>query len=137
MEIKEPASIQTGTEKILVVDDEPASLDAMSMTLKKLGYQVTVMSSSTQALDIFRLHPEAFDIVITDQTMPEITGDVLVREIISIRPDIPVILCTGFSHQITEEYAKTLGIKELLLKPILRSQLAESVRRTLDLNRLK
>jgi nitrogen-specific signal transduction histidine kinase/ActR/RegA family two-component response regulator len=137
MEIEEPVSIQTGTEKILVVDDELSVADFMVKTLQNLGYQVTGMSSSKKALDTFRLHPEAFDLVITDQTMPEMTGDVLTQGIISIRPDIPVILCTGFSHQITKEYAEALGIKELLMKPILRNQLAESVRRAIDLSGLK
>ncbi len=134
MQIESPALIQSGTERILIVDDEQGILNHMSQTLTKLGYQVTGMSSSTKALETFRLSPQEFDLVITDQTMPAMTGDVLAQQILLFRSDIPIILCTGYSHQITKERAKTLGIRELVMKPIVRRKLAETVRRTLDAN---
>ncbi len=130
--ISESDTIYTGTERILVVDDEPGIVTSSVKILQKLGYQVEGVTSSSQALETFQMNPDAFDLLITDQMMPEMTGDSLAREFKSIRADLPIILCTGFSHQITEEHASSMGISKLLMKPILRHQLAQSVRQALN-----
>jgi len=101
-------------------------------TLKRLGYRVTTRTSSIEALELFRVKPGEFDLVITDQTMPNMTGDNLAVELLRIRPDIPIILCTGFSHAITPEKASALGIREFVMKPIVGAQLGRVVRRVLD-----
>ena len=100
--------------------------------LESLGYEVTTRISSIDALDLFKARPETFDLVITDMTMPNMTGDELAKNLMAIRPDIPVILCTGFSARITEEKAKIMGIRGLVSKPILKRDLAEIIRRVLD-----
>ena len=120
-----------GTERILFVDDEPMLADLGEQLLKSLGYEVTVTTSSTDALALFRKQPDQFDLVITDMTMPHMTGDSLAREVIKIRPDIPVILCSGYSRQISEESAKGIGIQAFVMKPVLRRILAETVREVL------
>jgi len=99
--------------------------------LERLGYEVVGRTSSVEALELFRAKPESFDLVITDMTMPNMTGDKLAQELMGIRPDIPVILCTGFSERITEEKAKALGIREFVLKPLVMQDLAMSMRRAL------
>ena len=100
--------------------------------LESLGYDVTTRTSSIEALELFKARPDRFDLVMTDMTMPNLPGSELALKIAEIRPDIPVILCTGFSHKITEERAKEMGIKAFLLKPILKGMLAETVRKVLD-----
>ena len=100
--------------------------------LKRLGYSVTGMSDPLKAIEEFLAHPDDFDLIITDQTMPGLTGDALAHEIQRIRSDIPIILCTGFSRKITEEQAKHMGIKGFLMKPIVRSQMARVIREVLD-----
>ena len=90
------------------------------------------MRDSLEALEIFRQDPARFDLVITDQTMPRLTGTELARELAALRPDIPVILCTGFSEMISREMAKDMGIREFLTKPVSRSELAESIRRVME-----
>lgn len=106
--------------------------NTMQAMFKRLGYQVTSKTSRIEALDAFRNHPEAFDIVITDQAMPDMTGKELAVEMMSIRPDIPVILCTGFSEQIDEKAAKEIGIRAFVLKPIVMSDMARTIREVLD-----
>ena len=129
----EPAFLlQRGTERILFVDDEKAMVDAIQSMLTNLGYQITARTSSIEALELFLNKPEAFDLVITDQTMPNMTGRELAKEIMSIRKDIPIILCTGFSDQIDEHSAKAMGISAFVMKPIVMRQIANTIREVLD-----
>jgi len=127
------ASVQVpgGTERILFVDDEKAAVDAIQPMLENLGYYVTARTSSIEALEAFKNDPNGFDLVITDQTMPNMTGKDLAKELMSIRSDIPIILCTGFSEQIDEVKAKEMGIS-FLMKPIVLSQIANTIREVLD-----
>ena len=124
--------LPTGHESILFVDDEP-TISALGMhMLESLRYDVTAITSSTEALELFRNQPEKFDLVITDMTMPYMTGDTLSAEIMQIRPDIPVILCTGFSSRMDEEKAKKLGVKAFIMKPFVLQDIAFSIRNALD-----
>ncbi|CAB1083431.1 related to two-component system sensory/regulatory protein (Ntr family) [Olavius algarvensis Delta 1 endosymbiont] len=129
-ENREP--IPSGSERILFVDDEPALADIGKLTLESLGYKVRTSNSSIEALELFRNQPDAYDLVITDMTMPKMTGDDLARELMTIRPDIPVILCTGYSSKIDERQAKMIGIRDFVLKPMLRRQIATAIRDVLD-----
>ena len=101
-------------------------------TLKRLGYSVTTRSSSIEALELFRIKSMEFDLVITDQTMPQMTGTDLAKEILHIRPNIPIILCTGFSNTISSENMDIQGIREFVMKPIIGAELGRVVRRVLD-----
>ena len=121
-----------GTERILFVDDEQALAEMGKQMLGAYGYDVTVCTSSIEALNLFKLDPMRFDIVITDMTMPKMTGNMLAKALIALRPDLPVILCTGFSASITKEIADRLGIRALVMKPVLMNQIAATVRRVLD-----
>lgn len=118
-------------ERILFVDDEVMLIDVQKDALESLKYQVVVVSSPDEALNLFSSSPDDFDLVITDMTMPKMTGDVLAKEILKIRPDIPVILCTGFSEMITKEKALAAGIRDFLMKPVKIQDLAESVQKVL------
>ena len=122
----------TGIENILFVDDEAFQADIAKKMLSRLGYHLTCCTSSVEALDLFRNSPETFDLVITDMTMPHMTGDVLARELISIRPDIPIIVCTGYSDRINSEIAGEIGIRELVMKPVVMKDIANCIRRILD-----
>lgn len=121
----------TGTERVLLVDDERSVLKVMSKLLKDLGYQVTHHESSAQALEEFKKGPENFDLVLTDMTMPHMTGEKLAIEIMSIRTDIPVILCTGFNSHISEKRAFEIGFQGYLRKPVGKIELATTVRNVL------
>ena len=121
-----------GTERILLVDDEPQIVSLVQQMLEGLGYHVTARTGSIEALEVFCMQPERFDVVITDQTMPNMTGIDLAQKIIGIRPDIPIILCTGFSDVISEEKAKAVGILEYAMKPIVKTDIAMAIRRLLD-----
>ena len=121
-----------GNERILFVDDEKATVDAIQVMLERLGYKVTTRTSSIEALAVFRHNPEAFDLVITDMTMPNMTGKELAGELRSIRTDIPVILCTGFSDQINEREADKIGISAFIMKPIVMNQIGNAIRAVLD-----
>jgi CheY-like chemotaxis protein len=124
--------IPGGTESILFIDDEQDLVDVAVQVLKKLGYQVKSAASSMEALEIFRSDPYQYDVVISDQTMPKITGLHLAGKIKRIRPDMPVILCSGFSENIDEEICKAQGIDAFLMKPIARKDIARVVRGVLD-----
>ncbi len=100
--------------------------------LESLGYRVTAKNNSVEALAAFKTDPHGFDIIITDQTMPAMTGFDLTKQIMHIRPDIPVILCTGHSDQVTPEMARDAGIREFVMKPMTIQTLAETVRSALD-----
>ena len=121
-----------GTERILLVDDEKALAQIGLKILMQLGYEVTVLNSSREALEKFKAGPNDFDLVITDYTMPELTGAKLSQEILALRPDMPIIICTGFSQQLNDEKAKELGIRKLLMKPFSRITIAQAVREVLD-----
>jgi len=130
---KKPVEIsRSGSERILFVDDENAIVALAREMLRDLGYRVVVTRSSTKALKIFRQQPAKFDLIITDMTMPAMTGVDLAREILKIRPDISIILCTGFSELVSEEQAQKLGIKEFVMKPFTLGDLSRVVRKTLD-----
>jgi PAS domain S-box-containing protein len=124
--------IPVGTENILFVDDEKMLCEMAQTMLQRLGYTVTVRTSSLEALNIFENQPEAFDLVITDQTMPGMTGFDLARRMLQIRPQLPIILCTGYSNLISEEKAKLLGIKGFALKPLTKKSIAALIRKVLD-----
>jgi signal transduction histidine kinase/ActR/RegA family two-component response regulator len=125
-------SSHTGSEHILLVDDEKSVAQIETQMLNRLGYKVTVHTSSRKALECFRSDPERFDLLLSDVTMPEITGDKLAQKVLAIRPDIPVLLCTGFSENFDQHQADQLGIKGFLMKPVVKSDLARMVRQILD-----
>jgi two-component system cell cycle sensor histidine kinase/response regulator CckA len=122
----------TGREHILFVDDEAFQADIAQQMLSRLGYRLTTCTSSNGALELFRQSPQEFDLVITDMTMPHMPGDVLARELISIRPDIPIIVCTGYSDRMDSEIADEIGIRELVMKPVVMKEIAQIIRRVLD-----
>jgi len=121
-----------GNERVLFVDDEAALAAVGQEMLESLGYDVVARTSSIEALKTFQMQPDRFDLVITDMTMSNMTGADLAREIMRIRPDVPVILCTGFSEAISEEKAKAMGIRAFVMKPVVRREIAEVIRRVLD-----
>jgi len=127
--------IRGGTEHIFLVDDEEIICEMTQKILEKLGYTVTVQTSSTEALKIFRKTPQKFDLVLTDQTMPGLTGAELSKEMLLIRSNIPIIISTGYSEDIYEEKALNMGIRGYLAKPIVTAQLAEKIRQVLDQSR--
>jgi PAS domain S-box-containing protein len=124
--------LPSGIERILFVDDELPIANMSSRLLEQLGYRVTFRTSSVEALELFRSKPNDFDLVITDMTMPNMTGDQLALELMKMRFNIPVILCTGYSNKISEEIAKEIGIKAFAYKPIVKAELAKTVRKVLD-----
>ncbi len=127
-----PSVLKTGTERILLVDDEVAIANLLQQMLERLGYTAFKRTSSEDALEAFKATPNAYDLVVTDMAMPNMTGDQLAVKLKAVRPDIPIVICTGFSERIDENKAKTLGIKGFLMKPILMSELSETVRKALD-----
>jgi two-component system, cell cycle sensor histidine kinase and response regulator CckA len=122
----------TGRETILVVDDEELLAAVTKQILESLGYRVAAETDSLEALDLFGSMPERFDLVITDMTMPNLTGIELAIKMKAVRPEVPVIVCTGFSDQISQDIAKDMGIEALVMKPVLKVELAKTVRRVLD-----
>jgi PAS domain S-box-containing protein len=128
----ESVELPTGTERILFVDDEAPITKMGSQGLERSGYTVTIRTSSVEALDLFKSKPNDFDLVITDMTMPNMTGDKLAIELMKIRADIPVILCTGYSKKISEESAAEIGIKAFAYKPLVKADLANTVRKVLN-----
>lgn len=121
-----------GTERILFVDDEQPIRDMSKRLIESLGYRVEVRSNGIEALELFKASPESFDLIITDMTMPNMTGDQLAEQLMSIRPDIPVILCTGFSSRIDEKKSSEMGIRALALKPMVKNDIARIIRTVLD-----
>jgi len=124
--------IPRGNENILLVDDEEQVIKLARKVLIKLGYNVHARTSSLEALALFRSKPESYDLVITDMTMPNMTGIDLTQALMEIRPDIPIILCTGFSAMIDEAKAKALGIRAFVMKPIMKRKMARIIRQVLD-----
>jgi PAS domain S-box-containing protein len=121
-----------GTERVLFVDDEEALVEMGRELLEDLGYQVTATTSSTEALAAFRTDPSRFDLVITDQTMPDITGVELAKEILALRPELPIIMCTGFSDLVDAGIAQAVGIKAFAIKPLTKRETAKTIRQVLD-----
>jgi PAS domain S-box-containing protein len=131
-EFDHASPVEGGTERILLVDDEVQIVRMEQQMLERLGYHVTVRTSSIEALEAFRAVPDKFDLVITDMTMPNMTGVELAKKIIEIRPDIPMIICTGFSEKISEHKAITMGIRGYVMKPVVKRELAKKIREVLD-----
>jgi len=128
--IKEP--IHGGDERILLVDDEEVIIKMEKQALERLGYKVISFTSSIEALEVFRSNPNKFDVVISDLAMPKMPGDKFADELVKIRPDISILLCTGFSEGMTDEKIESLWIKGLLMKPIVIKDLAKKIREILD-----
>ena len=124
--------LPTGDERILFIDDEEPLVKMGHQRLERLGYKVDATTSPIEALERFRSRPDQFDLVITDLTMPKMTGDRLVKEILNIRPDIPVILCTGFSEKIDEKKANAIGAADYIEKPLDKRDFAFKIRKVLD-----
>jgi len=124
--------VPSGTERVLFVDDEELLAEMGRDMLEDLGYQMTVTTSSSEALALFRTDPGRFDLVITDVTMPEITGVELAREMRAVRADIPIIMCTGFSHLVDADAAKTAGVMAFTMKPLTKQEIAKTIRTVLD-----
>ncbi len=125
-------ALPKGYEHILFVDDEPAVVELTAIILRRLGYRVTPVTSGKEAWDLFLRDPFQFDLIITDQTMPGTTGSLLAEKMLHVRPDLPIILITGYSEIISPESAARIGIREFILKPLVKKELAETVRRALD-----
>ncbi len=124
--------IPTGNERILFVDDEPALANIGKQTLETLGYDVQTRTSSIEALELFKAQQDRFDLVITDMTMPNMTGEDLAQELMRIKPSIPIILCTGFSAKIDDRKASAMGIRAFVLKPMVLREIATTIRQVLD-----
>jgi PAS domain S-box-containing protein len=132
VQTKVKVAIPGGHEHILFVDDEPPLADLSKQILERMGYRVTIKTSSSEALELFKSDPASFDLVITDMTMPHMTGDVLTHKLKALRPDIPVIVCTGYSEKVTQEIIDRLKIRALIMKPIIRDELLLTVRQVID-----
>ncbi len=128
---KEQTPIPRGSERILLVDDDREVAELEQRILEKLGYRVTMTTNSQNALDRFASAPDYFDLIITDMNMPKLSGDALALKIFSIRPQMPILLCTGFSDRIDGEKAKSMGIRAFIMKPVRQEVLAQSVREAL------
>ena len=124
--------VKRGRERILLVDDEVQIVRMLEQMLTQLGYSVQSFMDSISALECFDESPYSFDLVITDMTMPKLTGDIMAKEMLKIRPDVPIILCTGFSDLIDEQKAVEMGLRKLIIKPVVKNELAETIRTVLD-----
>lgn len=131
-EENEKKHIPKGSERILFIDDEELLVYSGTLMLEQLGYTVTGCQNSLEALKLFKSNPLSFDLVISDTTMPDLTGDILATKVKKIRPDIPFILLSGFSERVNRETAKAIGASDFLMKPIIKKTLAEAVRKALD-----
>lgn len=129
---KTKKTIPGGEEHILFIDDEKGLVDAIVPMLERLGYYITSTTNTIEALEVFRKDPDRFDLIITDQKMPFMMGDRLATEMIKIRNDIPVIICTGYSENIDEKTAKEIGISKLMMKPITKRKIAHTIRDVLE-----
>src|SRR5208337_4050512 len=125
-------SLCVGAERILFVDDEAILAELGQELLGTLGYKVVTKTNSFEALETFRADPQAFDLVITDMTMPGLRGEELAREIIALRPGMPIILCTGYSELINETQAREMGISEFVMKPYMAANFADTIRKALN-----
>ena len=128
----QPKPLTTGSEQILFLDDDKVLVDIGELMLKKLGYQVDSRTGPYEALEVFRTNPDKYDLVITDMTMPQMSGDTFAQEILKIRSDVPIILCTGFSNLMSPEKAQESGIRGFLMKPLTMNDLSKHIRKVLD-----
>jgi len=135
LETEGEVGLERGDETILLVDDEQDLLDTYKRSLGRLGYNVTAVDNSMEALELFRSSPSSFDLVFSDLTMPVMTGMRLAQEILRIRPDVPFIIWTGREEHINSEEVLAIGIKEIMIKPIDRFKLAKTIRKVLSENR--
>jgi PAS domain S-box-containing protein len=126
-----PEGLPGGAERILLVDDEEVQVRSIKNMLGRLGYEVVGLADGLEALRLFKSDPRSFDLLITDQTMPQLTGLRLSKEVLGLRPDLPIILCTGYSETVDAAEARTLGIREFLMKPYSIHEMAEMIRRAL------
>ena len=124
-----------GTERILMVDDEETVIRIGQQMLEWLGYQVNTQTVSIDALEVFKANPDSFDLVITDMTMPNMNGVQFAGKIKKIRSDIPVILCTGFNHQVDDEKSKALGVQGFVTKPFIMREIAMTIRTVLNVEK--
>jgi len=132
MEIVALSRIPTGNEHILIIDDEPIITIMEKRLLESLGYQVTSTTNPLEALSRLSAQPDMCDLVLTDMTMPKMNGAELAQRILKIRSNMPIILCTGFSELINEQKAKAIGVREYVMKPLIRKEIAQAIRRSLD-----
>jgi DNA-binding NtrC family response regulator len=128
-------SLCVGAERILFVDDEAILAELGKELLESLGYKVVTKTNSLEALETFRADPHGFDLVITDMTMPGLRGEELAREIIALRPGMPIILSTGYSEFINETQAREMGIREFVMKPYMAAGFADKIRKALKTHR--
>ena len=119
-------------ENIMVVDDEPEVAEMLGRMLREQGYRVDEYIDSERALEVFRGKPDDYDLILTDMTMPGMTGRDLAETMLSIRSDMPIVMCTGFSELIDEATAKSLGIREFVMKPVVKTDLSRIIRKVLD-----
>lgn len=126
-----PQPVTGGSGRILLIDDEQSIVDIGTQILTRLGYTVTGTCDARKALEMLRREPDGFDMVITDYTMPHMTGEELIREILSVRPDMPIVLCTGYSDRMTREEAQAIGAREFVQKPLTQALYADVVRKVL------
>ena len=122
----------TGNERVLLIDDEELIIEVGQLVLEGLGYRVTSKRSSLEAMEVFKANPDAFDVVITDMTMPNMTGAHLAQALLALRPDLPIIICSGFSERVSREQVKGLGVRYFLRKPITLFEISHKVRAALD-----
>ena len=132
VETENDEKLPTGNERILFIDDEESLVKIGHQRIGRLGYKIETTTSPIEALALFNSKPEQYDLIITDMAMPQMTGDKLIKEILTIRPDMPIILCTGFSEKIDEERAKKMGVRQYIEKPLDKHDLAVSIRQVLD-----
>jgi CheY-like chemotaxis protein len=128
----EPLPQSQNQGRILLVDDEEAILDIGQRMLEHLGFEVVTAHSGAEALSTFQVRPDGFDLVITDQTMPEMTGAELTEELLHIKPGLPIILCTGFSERVNQEKSKAMGVREFVTKPFVFGDLARIAKQVLS-----
>lgn len=128
---EKPQAFPEGRESVLFIDDEPDLCEIFKEMLDHIGYKVATETDSVRALELFRTRPDSFDLVITDQTMPNMTGEEIAGEMMKIRPDIPIIICTGYSDRMNEEKAKKMGITGFLMKPFAMDKISETIQKTL------
>jgi CheY-like chemotaxis protein len=125
-------SIPRGSERMLLVDDEEEVLNMLKEMSEYLGYRVVAVSDSAEAYALFCSRPEDFDLVVTDQTMPGLTGVDLARKIFTLKPGLPIIICTGFSEALTDGKAREFGLAGYIMKPVVMGDFARVVRRALE-----
>jgi CheY-like chemotaxis protein len=122
---------ESGSERVLLVDDDPVQLKSLARMLERLGYKITARSSGRTAVTAFKKDPDAFDLVVTDQTMPRMSGIDLAKSLVQVRPDIPIILNTGFSEKVNGETVGHDGIRAFIMKPFTARELSGLIRRVL------